>query len=354
MILQTHRALARLCSSQCLDKHALTALAFDITRVSSLRQAYLFKPALQFSPLYRSYATGAVSRPKGHTGRITSSPRKKASTVKTATPVTDVDSAAATTKPAAKQTKAKGKPKPKSAAKSKAKSASKPRTRAKSTKARKKPTKAKAKPAKKQKVLKPEEKERLVIKDLKAKALSPPKQGPRSAYSVLLAEKTKGTKTFDSAGSAAKECSRIYRAFTPEDRELYNHTANQNKASYASKYREWILTHSPATILDANKARKALRKRSTTKRSWPKLRDERMVSHQQSPFAQFTQGRHRSGDFVGMKLGEASKLISTEWRGLSEEDKKPYLQAAHQDAARYEQEVKAVYDRDVRRRPVKA
>ncbi|KAL8766325.1 MAG: hypothetical protein Q9209_006851 [Squamulea sp. 1 TL-2023] len=296
MILHTHRALARLShrsSFPCLVKHGLAALAFNLTRVSTLRQPYagrweatdLCRTAFDTSPSHRSYATDAVSRPKAHTGRTTSTSRKKPSAAKTATLSPGTDPATAAQKPAAKKAKPKAKSKPK------------PRTRAKSTKARKKSAKAKAKPAKKKKkAVKPEEKERLVIKELKAKALTPPKQLAASAFS----------------------------------------------------YREWILSHNPKEIYEANKARRTLKSRLKTPRSWPKLQDERLVTGRRSPYIRFHIQRRRSGDFAGMSIGEAAKLIGAEWRGLSESDKKPYLQESERDSARYDQEVKAVYDRDVK------
>lgn len=182
MILQTYGALARVSHGkcQCLDKYSLTALALNVRRVASLRRPYLgryeardpFKPASERSSFYRSYATDAVSRPKAHTGRTPSAPRKKASTATTVAPAEGLEPVAATKKPATKKTK----PKANSKAKPKAKSKAKPRTRAKSTKARKRSSKAKAKPAKKKKALEPEEKERQIIKQLKAKALTPPQK----------------------------------------------------------------------------------------------------------------------------------------------------------------------------------
>ncbi|KAL8749411.1 MAG: hypothetical protein Q9199_007703 [Rusavskia elegans] len=338
-------------SPQCLDKYGLTALGLNLTRVALRRPNLgrheatgILRPALQTPPLYRSYATDAVSRPKAHTGRTTSAPRKKTATAKITAPATGLGSGAATSKPATRKTKPKAK----------SKSKPKPRTKAKSTKARKKSPKTKAKPAKKKKALKPEEKERLVVKELKAKALSPPKRVANSAFAVLLAEKQREVRKFEGSGSVAKECSKIYRSFTPEQREHYNHIANHNKASYDSTYRNWILSHSPIQILEANTARVALKKRSKSPRSWPKLRDERLVTGLRTSFAAFNAQRHRSGDFAGMKLGEAAKLIGAEWRALSENDKKPFLQEGEEDLARYEQEVKAVYNRDVKRETVKA
>ncbi|KAL8863098.1 MAG: hypothetical protein Q9178_000472 [Gyalolechia marmorata] len=366
MILQTYGALARVShgNCQCLDKYSFTALALNLTRVASLRRPYLgryeardpFRPASERSLFNRSYATDAVSRPKAHTGRTPSAPRKKASTATTVAPTAGLGPVAATKEPATKKTK----PKAKSKANPKEKSKSKPRTRAKSTKARKSSSKAKAKPAKKKKkALKPEAKERQIIKELKAKALTPPKKIAATAFQVLLAEKSREArlpvqKGADAgAGSVAKECSRIYRSFTPEQREHYNHIANQNKMTNDSSYREWILTYSPAEIDDANRARKALKSRLKSS-SFPKLHDERLVTHPRTAYVNFTVQRHRSGDFAGMSFTEAAKLIGAEWRALSESDKKPYVQEGVADCARYEQEVKAVYDRDVQHKIAKA
>ncbi|KAI4248096.1 MAG: hypothetical protein L6R40_001185 [Gallowayella cf. fulva] len=340
MMLQTHRVLARLvqCSPRYLDKHALTNLAFNASRVASLPIRCLGSHGSVSTCIsnaetllsYRSYATDAVSRPKAHTGRTTSAPRKKASTAK----LTASKAAAAPQDPAAEKTKAKGRPKAKSKSTSKPKSKSKPRTRAKSTKARKKPAKkpakAKAKPAKKKKAVSPEKKNRIEIKELKAKALTPPKRTAVSAFSVLLAEKQKELRQAVSKEgiSVATQCSTIFRSFSPEQREHYNHLANQNKAAYESTYQEWIRSHTPTQIHEANKARKLLRSR-TSSRSWQKLHDERQVSRLRGGYISFSIQRFRSGDFSGMRVSESSKLIGAEWRGMSESDKKflpaPYL-----------------------------
>ncbi|KAL8903201.1 MAG: hypothetical protein Q9171_007483 [Xanthocarpia ochracea] len=364
MILQTLRALARMShgNCQCLDKYSLTALAFNITRVASLRRPYLgryeardpFRPACERSSFNRSYATDAVSRPKAHTGRTPSAPRKKASSATTAAPTAGLEPVPATKESATKKTK----PKAKSKANPKTKSNSKPKTRAKSTKARKSSSKAKAKPAKKKKkALTPEVKERQIIKELKAKALTPPKKIPATAFNVLLTEKSREARLpigkDTGTGSVIKECSRIYRSFTPEQREHYNHIANQNKVTNDSKYREWILTYSPAEINDANRARKALKSRLKSL-AFPKLHDERLVAGPRTPYINFTVQRYRSGDFAGMSIPEAAKLIGAEWRALSESDKKPYVQESVADSARYDQEVKAVYDRDVQHKIAKA
>ncbi|KAL8932948.1 MAG: hypothetical protein Q9216_006599 [Gyalolechia sp. 2 TL-2023] len=347
------RALARWShlSSQCLDKRAALSLAFNITRVPSPQQPSVGSHEITcpnkstFSVLlpYRPYATNAVSRPKAHTGRTTSRPRKKAP----ATKAPAAKSAAAAKKPAAKKpagTKAKSK------AKSKAKPKSKPRTKAKSTQARKKPAKAK-KP-----ILTTEQQARRDIKALKIKALTPPKQLPASAFSVLMGERAKQDRQKlgqGAIGSTAKDCSRIYKSFAPEDRERYNHIANQNKATNASRYREWIHSFTPLQINEANNARQAL-KRRTKATLWPKLKDERLVKRLKSSYNMFYTHRYNSGDFAGVKIGEAGKLIGAEWRGMTADAKKTYNQLAEEDSARYDQEVKAVYNRDVQHKAATA
>ncbi|KAL9594666.1 MAG: hypothetical protein Q9219_006904 [cf. Caloplaca sp. 3 TL-2023] len=322
MILQG-RALARLShhSTQCLDKRATLSLAINITRVSSFQQPYHenevicpIRPTFSASLPFRHYATKAVSRPKAHTGRTTNAPRKKASTAKASTakaPTAGSEGAAA--KPAAVKPKAK-----KAGAKkrkTKAKSKSKPRTRAKSTKARKKPARTRTPK------LTPEQKTSKLIKELKEKALSPPKGLPATAFAVLLSETSKNPTTAGQAGSAiAKECSAKYRSFSPQERENYNHTANQNKIINKAKYQEWIRSFTPTQIREANNARNTLRRRA--KGRWFRLHDERLVKRPASPYTCFVTGRFRSGDFAGLAVTEAAKLMATEWRALSVDEKK--------------------------------
>ncbi|KAL9008675.1 MAG: hypothetical protein Q9173_006220 [Seirophora scorigena] len=288
MILQSHRALARLSyfRPQCLDKRV--SLALNVARVSTQLRSRIgayddalctSTSAFSSSLPCRPYATDAVSRPKAHTGRTTSAPRKKAATAKATTSATAPTTEESTTKkpapkkPAAKKSAAK-KPaakKPKTTPKKK----SKPRTRAKSTEARKKPTKAKKRPLTSEQKEKQTKREHLqAIKDLKKKALEVPTKLPTSAFSVLLSEqmKERHVEVKQGAGVVAKDCSARYRSFSPEQRES-----------------------------------KALQ-----------------------PYRQSEQG------------GECA-----EWRALSADDKKVYTQAAEEDSARYDQEVKAVFNRDV-------
>jgi len=48
-----------------------------------------------------------------------------------------------------------------------------------------------------------------------------------------------------------------------------------------------------------------------------------------------------------LKSPEAFRLTAREWKGLSAGERKPYDDGAKQDATRYAQEIKTVYNRDV-------
>lgn len=103
-------------------------------------------------------------------------------------------------------------------------------------------------------------------------------------------------------------------------RKHYNHIANQNKATNQARYREWIRSFTPTQIHEANNARLLLKKKKTSG-SWTKLEDERLAKRPRNDFSYFVEDRFKSGDFAGMKLGEAAKLMGGEWRALSANEK---------------------------------
>lgn len=180
----------------------------------------------------RSFATKPASRPKAHTGRTTSKPRKKATT--TTKPAASKTSSSKTSstvkakpgpKPGSKNTK------PKSLRKARTTAKAKPKTRAKS----------KAKPkVRVKKVLTAEQvakasskKERARITELKGQSLTPPKLLPATAYLVVNAELAKA-----SHGIKSKEAAAKYKSFTPEELEVNCYTL----------YGQEILTVSTAAL----------------------------------------------------------------------------------------------------------
>ena len=130
------------------------------------------------TPLYhRTYATKPVSRPKAHTGRTTSAPRKKAATQPQTKAV-----APATRKKASSSGKAKRKPSTK--AKSRAKAPPKRKSRAK-PKAKPRTRRPLSDAAKLQLI---KRKNAAKIRDLKERALSPPQQKGKGAWQAFYSE----------------------------------------------------------------------------------------------------------------------------------------------------------------------
>ena len=127
-------------------------------------------------------------------------------------------------------------------------------------------------------------------------------------------------------------------------------------------YRQWIESHTPTAIYEANLARLSLRRRKV--RGYHKLQDHRQVKGRLNAYALFMKDRLLSGDMKGLKGPEAFRLTAREWKGLSASERKasfiphifhgslltdpqPYDDTAKQDATRYAQEVKTVYNRNV-------
>ena len=285
----------------------------------------------------RTYATRPVSRPKAHTGRTTST-RK--------TPTTSATKAAKV--PKAKTTTPKALPKAKSKAKPRARAKPKTKSKTKSKKKAKAKSKAKPKP-KKRKVLTEKQKEQKAIRaqrdkiaELKETALTPPHGTPWTAWTVFVDEMTKR----ENLGviKAVKEASPKFKQLSPEQLEVchpssrvpfcsltivqhYNHIANQNKEKNEKAYRQFIESHTPLQIYEANLARNQLKKLSKSdpkkpNRLWIHLNDERQVKRPSSAFIRFYIDRQTTNDYKGMTAVTRSELVSREWKALTAAEKK--------------------------------
>ncbi|KAL9636623.1 MAG: hypothetical protein Q9164_002702 [Protoblastenia rupestris] len=369
MILEGGCSIARLpqLSAQCFGNRR-TLLTSNLDRVRALynllasandAQSGLNSRTSTSIP-YRTYATRPVSRPKAHTGRTTSSTRKA--------PTTSATKAAK--KPAIKKTTAKSVPK----AKSKAKPTTKAKPKAgKKAKAKPKPRKkaqAKPKPKRKRVVLTEKGKARKAAKDkirtlkqLTVTALSPPGNTPNTAWKVYSTEflhlKKDTTASKASFTTMMPEAAANFKAFEPEQLEHYNHLANQNVAKDEKAYRQFIESHTPLEIYNANIARASLQrlglKEGAKQKSskWKPLRDERQVKRPATSYNLFYVDRMKSGDMKGIKVEIASGMIAREWKALPAEEKKPYDAAAAADMERYVQERKTVLGKDVKHRKAK-
>lgn len=94
----------------------------------------------------------------------------------------------------------------------------------------------------------------------------------------------------------------------------YNHIANENKAKTQANYRKWLEPFHPVQIRQANNARAALTR--STKKGWRPLKDERQVKSFRNAYNFFFAERMESGDFHGIKIPEAAKLIGREFKAL--------------------------------------
>jgi len=218
-------------------------------------------------------------------------------------------------------------------------------------KAVKKPTKKKATPKPKPKVRKPvkkvlteEQKQKVVLKELKAKALSPPKKKPQNAWTVLASQYAKENGPNMSSGGM-KEAAAKYKSLSPEQLESYNHIANQNKAANEIALKQWIESHTPEQIRVANNARLQL-KRKDPGHTWTAIQDARIPKRPRQAMSFFVKERHASGDLKGIGLAENGRLVAKEWTSLSPSERKTYEDLAIADKQRYAQEFKTVFHRD--------
>ncbi|ETI21978.1 hypothetical protein G647_06048 [Cladophialophora carrionii CBS 160.54] len=261
--------------------------------------------------LARTYATASAKpagRPKQHTGRT---PTKR-------TPKS-TKGANAGEKPAAKKSKKKAaqKTKPKAAKKKPSKSA----------------------------LLK---KARTDHADLKAAALlEEPKQLPSNPYQIILVQETKGSK--GNVTNSAAAASNKYKNLALEERERYNHEANQNKSKNEEAYKRWVQSHSALEIRNANNARRLLNRKAKAagkKKHIKPIHDDRTVHQPRNAYSFFFKERNDSGDLNGMSVAERGKLAGQEWKSLSAAEKKPYEDQAAADKTRYLEEYKTVYGDD--------
>ncbi|PVH87230.1 hypothetical protein DL98DRAFT_510091 [Cadophora sp. DSE1049] len=227
-------------------------------------------------------------------------------------------------------------------------------------KAVKKPVKKKAvakKPVKKpKKVLSEAHKLRIEtskrvekLKALKEAALEAPKSKPNTAWTVIISELSK-----ENAGVAAIATTPLaaskYKSLSASELESYNRIATQNEADNNAAYKKWVESYTPDQIRIANNARRALRllvtKGAKNIKHYRPIKDERQPKRASTPMAVFLKDRWDSGDFKGIKLPDAGRLISKEWEALSASDRQAYTDRADADKKRYLKEYKAAFGRD--------
>ncbi|KAH7330278.1 hypothetical protein BKA65DRAFT_554265 [Rhexocercosporidium sp. MPI-PUGE-AT-0058] len=190
-------------------------------------------------------------------------------------------------------------------------------------------------------------KRRTNIDALKAVALTDsPKTKPSTTWRVVLAEAVKpGMK----ASSLARDAASKYKSLSPAELESYNHIAAQNAAENKAMHKKWVESYTPDQIRLANNARRALRllaKDHKRVKSLPAIEDERQPKGRASARAIYCGDRWASGDFKGISLSDASKLLAKEWDALPSSDRQAYQEREIADKQRYVKEFRAAFKRD--------
>ncbi|KAK6828707.1 hypothetical protein RU639_003759 [Aspergillus parasiticus] len=220
----------------------------------------------------------------------------------------------------------------------------------KTTKKAKKSSTAKPKPkpkprkqlTEKQKEAKKTRELRDQIKALKATALEAPKKLPERVANLSIIEKLQETrKTHNNTQEAFKAATELAKTISEEERARFAAVAESNRNSNESTYDQWIKSHTPLQIKEANLARSRLTK--LTNKRYPPLRDDRLVKRPSSSYVFFFIERTGQGDFKHMAAKDIATRVAEEWKGLTESEKEKYHKLQLADTERYLREYQEVY-----------
>ncbi|KAL1882727.1 hypothetical protein VTK73DRAFT_1247 [Phialemonium thermophilum] len=186
------------------------------------------------------------------------------------------------------------------------------------------------------KTLSDEEKQTLVRRELKRTALKEPKKLPDQPWLVYTSQKNKGAGSRDAVIDNMRNLGSAYRALSRDELERLQETARQNKEANNAAYKEWVENHTPEQIAAANRARNRLRRKF--KIPLRTIKDDRQPRKPVGAFALFAQSRWQSGEFANQPISTTTKLLGSQWKALSDAERRPFLEAAEADRARYQKE----------------
>ncbi|ORY97701.1 high mobility group box domain-containing protein [Syncephalastrum racemosum] len=164
----------------------------------------------------------------------------------------------------------------------------------------------------------------------------------------------------------SKEIGERWKLLSPEKRQEYIHEAAMIKQDHLKNHPDFIYTRrSKAQLAEARKLRKSRtepRKKMVTKPSHsntrrspqpggprdPRGRKKKRHRHPTAPkhpmsgflFFLAAVRPHVARQLPGSTVGPISKVIASQWRDMSEEDRLPWLQKAEEDKARYAREMR--------------
>jgi len=137
------------------------------------------------------------------------------------------------------------------------------------------------------------------------------------------------------------------------DAQRYAHIAAQNTAANRVAYKQWIESHSPQEILEANRARLSLRRKGL---KYPTLKEPL------TPVLQFIHEKRANGEVAGRISKESIGPLLAEWESKSPAEiqvcclsrlshtpltyNQPYVDRYEAGKVRYQQEFKTVFGRE--------
>ncbi|EZF78716.1 hypothetical protein H105_00285 [Trichophyton soudanense CBS 452.61] len=223
--------------------------------------------------------------------------------------------------------------------------AAKPKTKANKTvqkkKASKKPTPPKrGRPGKSDKEKRAEEKKKEAriqaredLENLKQAALTPPKPLPTSKIAIF----STGKGPLAESVKAFKEISQFHV-------DELAQTAEKNAETNRHNLEQWIESHTPLEIKNANAARRKLRRILPKKsRLYSPIKDDRQVKGPRNAYLLYSLDMHNSGELRHLSAKERVAETARSWKNASESEKEKYKSLQEEDRKRYINEYKSTY-----------
>lgn len=95
----------------------------------------------------------------------------------------------------------------------------------------------------------------------------------------------------------------------------------QNQLANAVTYRNWVDSHTPQEIIDANNARTYLKRLKKNARC-PRIIDARLPARALTAHRAFTKAGFSAAHVAGTRSAETITALSAQWKALSAEERK--------------------------------
>ncbi|KAI5839775.1 hypothetical protein DFP73DRAFT_560203 [Morchella snyderi] len=199
------------------------------------------------------------------------------------------------------------------------------------------PKAASKKPIKKvaaKKELTDEQKKRLLIKQLKEKALDPPPRSGTNAYAIWFGKRMKERKR------PATELAVAWKTLPQDVKDTYIKQAEEVKPVAVEEYAKWVKSMSPLVIREANHARRRLRALGVST-GVAQISDDRIPKRVTRPIFLYFQEQYGTGRKFFDAAGKNSVVVGTkvmteEYEKLPESEKKRFEDMVDKNKQDYE------------------